>query len=126
MAIYILVLKRVLVENQIWRGSSGITVFHISRLCCIAGPSPPIRQPRIPHVPTALTPTHHTPSSAPTQSPPPLPLLPLWCSRVALVLFLRAGTVSQNLTTLAMDKEYKLTRARRKDARGNLSRKNRL
>ena len=29
-----------------------------------------------------------------------------------------AGTVSQNLTTLAMDKEYKLTRARRKDARG--------
>lgn len=28
------------------------------------------------------------------------------------------GTFSQNLTTLAMDKEYKLKRARRKEARG--------
>jgi len=28
--------------------------------------------------------------------------------------------MSQNLTTLAMDKEYKLKRARRKDARGTV------
>ncbi|CAN0346255.1 unnamed protein product, partial [Scytosiphon promiscuus] len=38
---------------------------------------------------------------------------------VANSVSLITGTVSQNLTTLAMDKEYKLQRARRKDARGN-------
>ncbi|CBJ29969.1 conserved unknown protein [Ectocarpus siliculosus] len=37
---------------------------------------------------------------------------------VANSVSLITGTVSQNLTTLAMDKEYKLKRARRKDARG--------
>ena len=42
---------------------------------------------------------------------------------VVLIVFAfwRIGTMSQNLSTLAMDKEYKIKRARRKDARGTRS-----